>query len=554
MHLLDRYLERVDYTSYDDFRANCRIRVPERFNFAYDVVDEYARICPEKRALLWCDDAGEERSFTFADLKRWSDRTANILRGLGVGRGTPVMLILKGRYEFWFFLLALHKLGAVAIPATHMLTPKDLIYRIERADIELTVTTGDPVLMDALDEAHRACPVHRTRMVVGGERPEWVGFEAAVATAPDAFAVADPADLPQNSDTSLLYFTSGTAGFPKMVKHDYAYPLGHILTAKYWQNVQDDGLHYTVADTGWAKAVWGKIYGQWLAGSAVFVYDYERFTARGVLAMATRHGVTTFCAPPTVFRFLIKEDLSQYDFSKLAYTVTAGEPLNGEVYTRWQEQTGLRLMEGYGQTESVIAVATWPWLEPKPGSMGRPSPDYDLMLMDPGTGKIVGPGEEGEIVLRTAERLPPGLFGGYHRDEELTRTVWHDGWYHTGDMASMDADGYLWFVGRADDVIKSSGYRIGPFEVESALMQHPAVLECAVTGVPDRERHQVVKATIVLAAGYRPTARLKHELQQHVKTVTAPYKYPRVVAFVDALPKTISGKIRRTEIRDQDGA
>jgi acetyl-CoA synthetase len=316
--------------------------------------------------------------------------------------------------------------------------------------------------------------------------------------------------------------------------------------------VQDDGLHYTVADTGWAKAVWGKIYGQWLAGSAVFVYDYERFHARRVLQKATEHGVTTFCAPPTVFRFLIKEDLSRYDFGKLAYTVTAGEPLNAEVYNRWLEATGLRLMEGYGQTESVIAVATWPWLEPKPGSMGKPSPGYAISLMGGGYGALVGPGEEGEIVIRTAEALPPGLFGGYHLDDRLTESVWYDGWYHTGDVASMDEDGYLWFVGRADDVIKSAGYRIGPFEVESALMQHPSVLECAVTGIHDKERNQVVKATIVLADDAQPSESLKHELQQHVKTVTAPYKYPRVIEFVGELPKTISGKIRRTEIRNRD--
>lgn len=554
MHLLDRYLDRVDYRSYEDFREHCRIRVPARFNFAYDVVDEYARLCPEKRALVWCDDADAERDFSFGEMKEWSDRTANVLRACGVGRGTPVMLILKGRYEFWFFLLALHKLGAVAIPATHMLTAKDLVYRIERADIEVTVTAADPVLMDALDEAHAACPVHRTRIVVGGERAGWTAFEEAAAAAPAGFVPPPPGQMAENRDTSLLYFTSGTTGFPKMVKHDYAYPLAHILTAKYWQNVQDDGLHYTVADTGWAKAVWGKIYGQWLAGSAVFVYDYERFIARNVLAKATRHGVTTFCAPPTVFRFLVKEDLSRYDFGRLAYTVTAGEPLNGEVYKQWLDQTGLRLMEGYGQTESVVAVATWPWLEPKPGSMGRPSPGYDLALMDPASARLVGPGEEGEIVLRTAEALPPGIFGGYHRDDELTASVWHDGWYHTGDIACMDRDGYLWFVGRVDDVIKSSGYRIGPFEVESALMQHPAVLECAVTGVPDPERHQIVKASIVLAPGYRPSTRLMHELQQHVKTITAPYKYPRVVTFVESLPKTISGKIRRTEIRESDWA
>jgi acetyl-CoA synthetase len=553
MNLLDRYLDRVDYESYEDFRDHCRIHVPERFNFGYDVVDEYTRLCPEKRALVWCDDAGTERVFTFAEMKLWSDRTANLLRRQGVGRGTPVMLILKGRYEFWFFLLALHKLGAVAIPATHMLTTKDLIYRIEEAGIKLTVAVHDPELMAALDAAHAACPGHETRVSVAGGRQDWLGFDDVVAGVPDVLAIPET-ERPRSEDTSLLYFTSGTTGLPKMVRHDYAYPLGHILTAKYWQNVQDDGLHYTVADTGWAKAVWGKIYGQWLAGSAVFVYDYERFAARKVLSKATQYGVTSFCAPPTVFRFLIKEDLSRYDFRSLRYTVTAGEPLNAEVYNRWLEQTGLRLMEGYGQTESVVAVATWPWMEPKPGSMGRPTPGYDIRLMDIGDGSMVGLGEEGEIVIGTADGPPPGLFGGYYRDPELTRSVWRDGYYHTGDMAAADGDGYLWFIGRADDVIKSAGYRIGPFEVESALMQHPAVLECAVTAAPDQERNQVVKASIVLAPGHAPEDRLKRDLQQHVKAVTAPYKYPRIVEFVEALPKTISGKIRRTEIRQHDEA
>ena len=553
MHLLDRYLDRTEYQSYEDFRDNCRIRIPESFNFAYDVVDEYARICPEKRALVWCDDEGSDRTFTFGDMKRWSDRTANLLRELGVGRGTPVMLVMKGRYEFWFFLLALHKLGAVAIPATHMLTAKDIVYRIEQADITVTVAADDPELLQAVDDAHESCPGHRTRISVGCRRPGWTAFSDAVAEVPDTFSLP-VSERPLNGDTSLLYFTSGTTGYPKMVQHDFAYPLGHILTARYWQNVQDDGLHYTLADTGWAKAVWGKIYGQWIAGSAVFVYDYERFSARKVLAKAAQHGVTTFCAPPTVYRFLIKEDLAAHDFSSLAYTVTAGEPLNAEVYNRWLEHTGLRLMEGYGQTESVIAVATWPWMDPKPGSMGRPSPGYDIRLRDTATGAEAEAGEEGEIAIRTEQANPPGLFGGYYRDRELTDSVWHDGWYHTGDMASTDADGYLWFIGRADDVIKSAGYRIGPFEVESALIQHPAVLECAVTGVPDVERHQVVKATIVLAPGYEASSHLASELQQHVKTITAPYKYPRVIEFVDSLPKTISGKIRRTEIRENDQA
>jgi acetyl-CoA synthetase len=336
-----------------------------------------------------------------------------------------------------------------------------------------------------------------------------------------------------------------------MVRHDFTYPLAHILTAKYWQGVEDDGLHYTVADTGWAKAVWGKIYGQWLAGSAVFAYDYERFSAPGLLSAAARHGVTTFCAPPTVYRFLIREDLSKYDLSRLRYCVTAGEPLNPEVYEQFLQQTGLRLMEGYGQTELVITAATWPWLQPRPGAMGRPAPTYDIVLLGP-DGTPVEPGAEGEIAIRTQPGQPLGFFGGYLHDDDLTTSVWHDGVYHTGDMARQDEDGYFWFIGRADDVIKSSGYRIGPFEVESALMQHPAVVECAVTSAPDAARGQVVKASIVLAQGHEPSEHLKAALQQHVKQVTEPYTYPRLVEFVSHLPKTISGKIRRTEIRARD--
>lgn len=549
MNLLDRYLERTDFTSYEDFAANFRMRVPERFNFAVDVVDTYAREVPDKRALVWCNDQGQERTFTFADLRQASDRVAGFFSSLGIGKGDPVMLVLKGRYEFWFCMLALHKLGAVAIPATHMMKSKDIAYRIRRADVRMVVVVDDPDLPDYIDLAQAETgDILRTKVIVGAEREGWHNFEAGMAAAP-AYAYPGAEGAPANHDMMLLYFTSGTTGFPKMVQHDFVYPLAHILTARYWQHVEDDGLHYTVADSGWAKAVWGKIYGQWLAGSAVFVYDYERFTAAGVLGLATRHGVTSFCAPPTVYRFLIKEDLSQYDLGRLKYCVTAGEPLNPEVYEQFLAQTGIRLMEGYGQTELVVTAATWPWMEPKPGSMGRPTPSYEIVLMD-AEGNPVERGEEGEIAIRaSADTRPLGIFHGYYRDEDLTASVWRDGFYHTGDMAWQDEDGYLWFIGRADDVIKSSGYRIGPFEVESALIQHPAVLECAVTGVPDPNRGQVVKATVVLAKGYTPTDDLKATLQQHVKDVTEPYKYPRIVEFVAELPKTVSGKIRRVEIR-----
>lgn len=553
MNLLDRFLERTEFSSYDDFAAHFRLRVPECFNFAVDVVDVYAREAPGKRALVWCNDQGELRTFTFEDLKQASDRAAGFFHNLGIGKGDAVMLVLKGRYEFWFCMLALHKLGAVAIPATHMMKPKDIAYRIDRAQIQMVVAVDDPDLPGYIDAAEATTAVAlRAKVLVGGKREGWQSFEAGLAGATPYVYPLGSAAAPQRHDMMLIYFTSGTSGLPKMVRHDYVYPLAHILTARYWQNVEDDGLHYTVADSGWAKAAWGKIYGQWLAGSAVFVYDYERFTAAGVLGLAARHGVTTFCAPPTVYRFLIKEDLSQYDLSRLKYCVTAGEPLNPEVYERFLQQTGLRLMEGYGQTELVVTTATWPWMQPKPGSMGRPSPSYEIVLLD-ADDRPVERGEEGEIAIKTSGGTSPlGIFQGYYRDDELTASVWRDGYYHTGDLAWQDEDGYLWFIGRADDVIKSSGYRIGPFEVESALIQHPAVVECAVTGVPDPNRGQLVKATVVLAKGYVPSDELRAALQQHVKDVTAPYKYPRIVEFVDQLPKTISGKIRRTEIRARD--
>jgi acetyl-CoA synthetase len=549
MNLLDRYLAKTEFSSYEDFLDFFKLSTPEHFNFATDVVDVYAREMPEKRALVWCDDAGHSRTFTFAEISTISERTANYFRALGIGKGDPVMLVMKGRYEFWFCLLALHKLGAVAIPATHMMKVGDIAYRIERAAIVMAVCVADADLLAYVDAAQAGTAgTLRNKVIIGGRREGWHSFEDGLAKAADTFTRPAGPEAPALDDPMLLYFTSGTTGFPKMVRHNFAYPLAHILTAKYWQCVEDDGLHYTLADTGWAKAVWGKIYGQWLAGSAVFVYDYERFSAPDVLRMAIQHGVTTFCAPPTVYRFLIREDLSRYDLRNLHYCVTAGEPLNPEVYDQFLQQTGIRLMEGYGQTELVVTAATWPWMTPKPGSMGRPSPTYDIVLVGPDS-MPVERGKEGEIAIRTSPGRPLGIFGGYLRDDELTASVWHDGLYHTGDMAWQDDDGYLWFIGRADDVIKSSGYRIGPFEVESALIQHPAVVECAVTGVPDSIRGQVVKATIVLAKGYAPSAELLAELQQHVKNVTEPYKHPRLIEFVEQLPKTISGKIRRTEIR-----
>ena len=549
--MLNRFVSKVDFNSYEDFIENFRIIVPRNFNFGYDVVDEAAAANPDKIALVWCDDKGGNKVFTFGQLKHFSDKTANFFSSLGIRRGDPVMLVLKRRFEFWFCILALHKIGAIAIPATHLLTPKDIVYRNNAADIKMIVSVSDEIVIRHIEESEAQSPSLSLKILVGGSRDGWLDFNAEIERAPEFFPRPSGDSATSNSDIMLLYFTSGTTGMPKMVQHDFTYPLGHILTAKYWQNVQEDGLHLTVADTGWAKAVWGKIYGQWIAGCAVFVYDYERFEPRKLLDVLVKYGITSFCAPPTIYRFLIKEDLSKYRFNKLTYCAIAGEPLNPEVYAQFLKATGIRLMEGYGQTESTVAIGTFPWLEPKPGSMGKPSPRYDIDLLND-DGRACDVGEEGQIVVRTGKGMPVGMFGGYYRDAELTTAVWHDDIYYTGDMAWRDEDGYYWFVGRADDLIKSSGYRIGPFEVESALIEHPAVIECAITPVPDPLRGQVVKASIVLAKGYIAGEELAHELQAHVKKVTAPYKYPRIIEFVDELPKTISGKIRRVAIREKD--
>jgi acetyl-CoA synthetase len=545
--MLEQFLPQTSFFSYEEFTTQFRITVPERFNFAYDVVDRLARESPGKLALVWCDDRGGEARFTFAEIAEQSSRAANFFLSLGIGRGDPVMLILKRRYEYWFCLLALHKIGAVAIPATHLLTRKDLVYRNGAASVTAIVCVDEAGVLDNVDAALPDSPTLAHRISLSGARPGWRSLREGMSAASVSLERLPTA----NGDISLLYFTSGTTGMPKMVQHDFAYPLGHILTAKYWQDVEDGGLHLTVADTGWAKAAWGKIYGQWICGSAVFVYDYDRFVPANLLDVISRYKVTSFCAPPTMYRFFIKEDLAQYDFTALRTCVVAGEPLNPEVYYRFKELTGLSLREGYGQTEMTLAVAVFPWVQPKPGSMGMPSPGYDIDLLND-QGERCEVGEKGEIVVRTGIRAPVGMFLGYYRDPELTDTAWHDGVYRTGDVAWRDEDGYLWFVGRTDDVIKSSGYRIGPFEVESALIEHPAVLECAVTGVPDPDRIQVVKATVVLAKGYVATPELSTELQDHVKKTTAPYKYPRIIEFVSELPKTISGKIRRVEIRERD--
>lgn len=549
--LLNKFVTNVNFSSYEDFIENFKINTPENFNFSYDVVDAIASETPDKIAMVWCDDKGDEAVFTFGQMKYYSDKAANFFKSAGIRRGDPVMLILKRRYEFWFCILALHKLGAITIPATHLLTTKDIAYRNNAADIKMIVSVAEPEVIHHIEEAQPKSPSLTVKALVGGKRDGWHDFDSEMEEAPAEFTRPTGDQASRNDDIMLLYFTSGTTGMPKMVQHNFTYPLGHILTAKYWQNVQDGGLHLTVADTGWAKAVWGKIYGQWICGSAVFTYDYDKFVPKNLLDVIVKHGVTTFCAPPTIYRFFIKEDLTKFDLSKLTHCSIAGEPLNPEVYNQFLKATGLKLMEGYGQTELTVTIATFPWMEPKPGSMGKPSSGYDIDIIDE-YGNSCEVGEEGQIVIRTGERKPFGMFDGYYRDEQLTRKVWHDEVYYTGDMAWKDEDGYFWFVGRADDVIKSSGYRIGPFEVESALLEHPAVLECAITAVPDPDRGQVVKATIVLTKNYTAGEELVIELQEHVKKVTAPYKYPRIIEFVTELPKTISGKIRRVEIREKD--
>ena len=549
--MLNKYLDKIEFENYNDFLENFKINVPENFNFGYDIVDEWARISPNKKALLWTNDQGKEIQFTFADIKRESDKAASYFTQLGIKRGDMVMIVLKRRYQFWMVITALHKIGAAVIPATHLLTEKDIIYRAKAADIKAIVAAGDEEVVKHIEKARPNCPTVTNCISIGPIIPEgWDDYNRGVEEAPE-FVRPELANT--NDDISLMYFTSGTTGEPKMVAHDFTYTLGHIIKAKYWHNLNEDSLHLTLADTGWGKAVWGKYYGQWIVGANVFVYDYEKFTPVDLLAIFEKYHITSFCAPPTVFRFLIREDISKYDLSALRYCTIAGEALNPSVYEKWKELTGIKLFEAFGQTETTITVGTYPMVEPRPGSMGKKGPVYDIDLMKP-DGTWAEDGEQGEIVVRTHGKQPVGLFKEYYRDPELTKEAYDNGIYHTGDVAWRDEDGYYWFIGRKDDVIKSSGYRIGPFEVESALMTHPAVVECAITGVPDEIRGQVVKATIVLSADYKDKAgeALIAEIQDHVKRTTAPYKYPRIIEFVDELPKTISGKIRRVEIRKKN--
>ena len=547
--MIERFLKQTTFTSVEDYNKNLEFIIPENFNFAYDVMDAWAEEAPEKLAILWTNDQGEEIRTTYGELKVQTDQAASYLQTLGIGKNDPVMLILKRHYEWWVIMLALCKIGAIVIPATHMLTKHDIVYRNTRASVKAIICAKDDYIISQIKLAMPESPSVKQYITLGDEE----GFHNWKKEWQQAPKFVRPAFVNENDDTMIMYFTSGTSGEPKMVAHDYLYAMGHLTTGCFWHNLHEGSLHLTVADTGWGKAVWGKFYGQWFAGATVFVYDHEKFNADNLLRQMEKYHVTSFCAPPTIYRFMIREDLSKYDLSSLEYCCTAGEALNPAVFDKLKELIGLNIMEGFGQTETTMSLGTFPWMTPKPGSMGIPNAQYDIDLLR-ADGTSCEDGEKGEIVIRVGDKKPIGLFKGYYRDEEKTREAWHDGIYHTGDMAWRDEDGYYWFEGRIDDVIKSSGYRIGPFEVESALMTHPAVVECAITGVPDDIRGMVVKATVVLGKEWKDKAGddLIKELQQHVKKETAPYKYPRIIEFVDELPKTISGKIRRVEIRQKD--
>jgi len=550
MNLASKYLD-TTCRSYEEMQQRLKLNIPESFNFGFDIVDEYARLCPEKRALVWCNDKGEEKSFTFGEISALSNKLASSLAAMGIKKGDFVMLIMKRRAEYWITYPALHKLGAVAIPATHMLTKKDVIYRNNAAGVKMIIAAEDENILSHVDDALEDSPTLEHRVLLGEPREGWISFDSLLEAGSEEFT---PAERAGGSDPMLMFFTSGTTGMPKMVLHDFNYPLGHILTAVYWHKVVDDGLHISVADTGWAKCGWGKCYGQWIAGSAQFVYDYDgKFNPLELITAVSKHKVNTFCAPPTIYRGLIKQDLSHIDFSCFTHFTTAGEPLNPEVFRRWREISGHRIFEAFGQSEGTPILGTYFFMDPREGSTGKPNPLLNVDLVDEDR-LTVGTGEEGQIVLHVENGRPAGLFCGYYKDVDKTAEVWQYGLYYTGDVAWKDEDGYFFFIGRSDDVIKSSGYRIGPFEVESALMEHPAVLECAVTGVPDvdGDRGQLVKATIALTNGYEASDALKKELQNHVKRVTAPYKYPRIIEFVDEIEKTISGKMKHKAIRERD--
>ncbi|MEG2687810.1 MAG: AMP-binding protein [Clostridia bacterium] len=547
MNLLGKFLNRTEFKDYEDFKS-AQLIAPKNFNFGFDVVDEYASVAPTKRALVWCNSSGDERIFNFKQLSDLSNQAVNFFIHSGLKSGDYVMTMLNRRWEYWVVAVACHKLGLVIIPATHLLTPKDISYRCNSADVKMLIATAEDDVVEhitiALPKCEKLQKCIYTKSINGSK-----SFEDLISVESEIL----PSDIrrPNAMDNMLCYFTSGTTGMPKMVQHNFEYPLGHIFTAYFWQQVKDDGLHFTMAESGWAKCSWGKIYGQWIAGSAVFAYDYHgRFTPTDIIPLIEKYKITTFCAPPTIYRFLIKEDLSHYNFSSLTHCSTAGEALNAEIFKQFYEATGQKIYEGFGQTESTVLLATFSFMEPISGSLGKPSPIYDIELIDDDENPVPD-GCEGEISVKLREHQY-GLVSNYKNEPERTALARGGKYYHTGDLAMRDSNGIFWFVGRKDDIIKSSGYRIGPFEIESVLMEHPSVLECAITGVPDPLRGQIVKATIVLAKGYTPSEELKHDLQDYVKRVTAPYKYPRIIEFVQEMPKTTSGKIRRVEIRNND--
>lgn len=539
-----RYVEET----YDDnnILKDYKLKYPDNFNFGYDVVDDIALNDPKRIAMVWCNPKKQERVFTFEDMKILSDKAANYFKSLGISKGDKVVVILKRHYQFWYTAVALHKLGAVMVPVTFMITAHDAEYRINAASVSAVICTGEGQAAQSVDEAMKDCPSLKIRTMVNGKRDGWDDFDAGVEKASDCFEKVET----NVKDPFLMYFSSGTSGYPKMVLHNHIYSLAHLLTAKHWHNVDPDGLHFTIADTGWGKAVWGKLYGQWLMEAGVFVFDYDKFDASEILSLIPKYKISSLCCPPTMFRFFIKEGLEKFDLSSLKHATTAGEALNPDVFEKWYEATGLKLMEGFGQTETTLTVCNLVNMQPKPGSIGKPSPQYMVDLLD-SEGNICPTGVTGEICIKT-DPYPQGLMDCYYRNKDMTDCAIFNGYYHTGDTAWKDEDGYYWYVGRNDDIIKSSGYRIGPFEIESVLNRHPKVVESAVTGVPDEIRGHLVKATIVLAKGVEASDELIKELQEFVKHETAPYKYPRIIEFVEQLPKTINGKIRRAAIRQVD--
>ena len=544
-----------DFTDYEDFKKNCKLKTKQDFNFAYDIVDKYASDFPGKRALVWINDEGEEKTFTFDDISRESKRAAYWLVSKGIKKGDTVMLVLRRRYEWWILMPALHRIGAIVIPATDQLLQSDIEYRTNAADVKMIISYDNPIIQGEIEKSMPNSKTVQYLVTVGKEKRDgWISFHEEYEKAPAEFPRPVGEAATHNKDPMLLYFTSGTSGYPKMVLQDYDYPIGHIMTAKYWHGVVEDGLHLTIAETGWAKSTWGKLYGQWIAGTALFVYDMNMFKPAKMLEMISKYGLTTFCAPPTVYRYLVRQNLSKYDLSKCTRFSTAGEALNDEVYNKWLEQTGKKIYEGYGQTESTIICGNFLELsEIRPGSMGRPNPLYNVEILD-ANNKSVPAGEIGELCIHVEDGRPFGLLMGYHKDVALTANAFDGGVYHTGDNVYMDEDGYVWFVGRKDDIIKTAGYRVSPFEVESILQKHPAVMECAVTGVEDPKRGMAVKATIVLSPGYdkKDPKEMEIELSTFAKENTAMYKCPRIFEFLPELPKTISGKIRRVEIRERD--